>query len=43
VDEDVHLLGVARDAGRAIVIDVNKGDGMTGEEKDAVKNELSLR
>ncbi|KZX82115.1 ribosome biogenesis GTPase Der [Oleiphilus sp. HI0009] len=43
VEQDLHLLGFAMDAGRAIVIAVNKWDGMTGEEKDAVKNELSRR
>ncbi|KZZ49275.1 ribosome biogenesis GTPase Der, partial [Oleiphilus sp. HI0122] len=43
VDQDLHLLGFAMDAGRAIVIAVNKWDGMTGEEKQKVKNELSRR
>lgn len=43
VEQDLHLLGFAMDAGRAIVIAVNKWDGMTGEEKQAVKNELSRR
>lgn len=43
VDQDLHLLGFAMDAGRAIVIAVNKWDGMSAEEKQKVKNELSRR
>ena len=43
VEQDLHLLGFAMDAGRAIVIAVNKWDGMTGEEKDKVKKELERR
>lgn len=43
VDQDLHLLGFAMDAGRAIVIAVNKWDGMSPEEKKKVKNELERR
>jgi GTP-binding protein len=43
VDQDLHLLGFAMDAGRAIVIAVNKWDGMSGEDKERVKKELSRR
>lgn len=42
-DQDLHLLGFALDAGRSLVIAVNKWDGLTVEHRDAVKKELSRR
>jgi len=43
VDQDLHLLGFAMDAGRAIVLAVNKWDGMSADEKQSVKKELERR
>lgn len=42
-DQDLHLLGLTIEAGRVIVIAVNKWDGMTTEDKKAVKKELKRR
>mgnify|MGYP000058187528 FL=1 len=43
VDQDLHLIGFAMDSGRALVLAVNKWDGMTHEDKKEVKRELSRR
>jgi len=43
VDQDLHLLGFVLEAGRALVIAVNKWDGMEPNEKNAVKRELQRR
>lgn len=43
VDQDLHLIGFAMDAGRALVLAVNKWDGMQADEKQKVKQELSRR
>ncbi|PKM30590.1 MAG: ribosome biogenesis GTPase Der [Gammaproteobacteria bacterium HGW-Gammaproteobacteria-11] len=43
VEQDLHLLGFVLDAGRALVIAVNKWDGMDEREKDYVKIELQRR
>lgn len=43
VDQDLHLIGFAMDAGRALVIAVNKWDGMTPEDRKTVKTELNRR
>ena len=43
VDQDLHLIGFAMDSGRALVLAVNKWDGMTHEQKTDVKNELTRR
>ncbi|MAM88159.1 ribosome biogenesis GTPase Der [Allohahella sp. A8] len=43
VDQDLHLLGFAMDAGRAIVIAVNKWDGLSQEKKDNIKSALDRR
>ena len=42
-EQDMHLLGFVIDAGRALVIAVNKWDGMTVEDKAHVKHELQAR
>lgn len=42
-DQDAHLLGFVLDAGRALVMAVNKWDGMTQEDKTSVKSELQRR
>ncbi|PHX41538.1 ribosome-associated GTPase EngA, partial [Pseudomonas syringae pv. syringae] len=43
VDHDLNLLGFALEAGRALVIALNKWDGMTPGERDFVKIELERR
>jgi GTP-binding protein len=43
VDHDLNLLGFALEAGRAIVIALNKWDGMLPSERDYVKTELERR
>ena len=43
VEQDLHLLGFVLESGRALVIAVNKWDGMENEEKEFVKTELQRR
>ncbi len=43
VEQDLHLLGYAVDAGRALVIALNKWDGMDEEQKDRVKSDIRRR
>lgn len=43
VEHDLNLLGFALEAGRAVVVAVNKWDGMQQGEKDYVKTELERR
>ncbi len=43
VEQDLHLLGYAVDAGRALVIALNKWDGMNEEQKDKVKSDIRRR
>ena len=43
VDQDLHLLGSVLEAGRALVIAVNKWDGMTAEDREQVREELGRR
>ena len=42
-EQDMHLLGFVIDSGRALVIAVNKWDGMTGDDKEAVRHQLESR
>ncbi|HSX19766.1 MAG TPA: ribosome biogenesis GTPase Der [Gammaproteobacteria bacterium] len=42
-DQDLHLLDFIIEAGRALVIAVNKWDGLTPAERDAVKKPLGYR
>ncbi len=42
-DQDLHLLGYALEAGRAIVIAINKWDGLSQDQKDLVKLEMDRR
>jgi len=42
-EQDMHLLGFVIDAGRALVIAVNKWDGMSVDDKAHVKHELQAR
>lgn len=43
VDQDMHLMGSAIDAGRAIVVAINKWDGLETDSKDWIKSELKRR
>lgn len=43
VDQDLHLLGQAIDSGRAIVIALNKWDGLESDHKNWVKVELERK
>jgi GTP-binding protein len=43
VDQDLHLLGMAMDAGRALVIAFNKWDGLNKESKDYIRKELDRK
>lgn len=42
-EQDLHLLGFVIDAGRAMVIALNKWDGMTHEQKDKVREQIRRR
>jgi len=42
-DQDAHLLGFILDAGRALVIAVNKWDGLSQDQRDRVKTELDRK
>lgn len=42
-DQDLHLLGFVLDEGRALVIAVNKWDGLENSERERVKYELGRR
>ena len=43
VDQDMHLLGHCIDAGRALVMAVNKWDGIESDKRDWIKSELKRR
>jgi GTP-binding protein len=43
VDQDMHLMGTIIDAGRALVIAINKWDGLNDYSKDRVKVQLDRR
>ncbi|KPK37811.1 MAG: GTPase Der [Gammaproteobacteria bacterium SG8_47] len=42
-EQDASLLGFVLDAGRALVIAVNKWDGLAAEQKDKVRRDLDLK
>jgi GTP-binding protein len=43
VDQDMHLLGQCIDAGRGLVLAVNKWDGIEADQRDWIKVELGRR
>ena len=43
VDQDLHLLGKVLEAGRCLVIALNKADRLSREEREYVKNEIKRR
>lgn len=42
-EQDLHMLNFVMDTGRALVIALNKWDGMTAEQKDDVKAQIQRR
>ncbi|NVJ59912.1 MAG: ribosome biogenesis GTPase Der [Gammaproteobacteria bacterium] len=42
-EQDLSLLRYVMEAGRSLVISINKWDGMTGEEREQVKAEINRR
>lgn len=42
-DQDLNLIGFALNAGRSIVIAVNKWDGLTNDDREEIKRELDRR
>ncbi|WP_439106422.1 ribosome biogenesis GTPase Der [Congregibacter sp.] len=43
VDQDLHLLGHCLEAGRALVLAVNKWDGLDPDQREMVRSELDRR
>jgi GTP-binding protein len=43
VDQDMHLLGHCVDAGRALVLAINKWDGLENEQRQWIRTELDRR
>ncbi|MEM9254570.1 MAG: ribosome biogenesis GTPase Der [Pseudomonadota bacterium] len=43
VDQDMHLLGHCIDAGRGLVLAINKWDGIEAEQRDRIRVELDRR
>ncbi|MDO6682553.1 ribosome biogenesis GTPase Der [Oceanobacter sp. 5_MG-2023] len=43
VEQDLHMLSFVLNAGRALVIAINKWDGMEADEKQRVKDEIDRR
>ena len=43
VEQDLHLLGLVLDSGRALVMALNKWDGMTPDERQRVKTGIERR
>ncbi|MEQ8954645.1 MAG: ribosome biogenesis GTPase Der, partial [Gammaproteobacteria bacterium] len=43
VDQDLHLMGQVLESGRALVVALNKWDGMDPDDRDWVKTELDRR
>lgn len=42
-DQDAHLLGLVLEAGRALIIGLNKWDGLTIQQKETVKRQLDVK
>ena len=43
VEQDLHLLGYVIETGRALVIAINKWDGMDGDDKNRIRSEIRRR
>lgn len=42
-DQDAHLLGLALEAGRALIVAVNKWDGLESDQRDWIKQQLEVK
>ncbi len=42
-DQDAHLLGLVLEAGRALIIGLNKWDGISTGQKDTIKRQLDVK
>jgi GTP-binding protein len=42
-DQDAHLLGLVLEAGRALIIGLNKWDGLSLEKKETVKRQMDVK
>jgi GTP-binding protein len=42
-DQDAHLLGEVLEAGRALIIGLNKWDGLSTEQRETVKRQLEVK
>jgi GTP-binding protein len=42
-DQDAHLLGLVLEAGRALIIGLNKWDGMSAEQKTTIDRQLDVK
>ncbi|RDL43407.1 ribosome biogenesis GTPase Der [Marinomonas piezotolerans] len=43
VEQDLHMIGYVLDAGRGLVIAINKWDGLTKDEREHIKKEVERR
>lgn len=42
-DQDAHLLGLILDAGRSLVVAINKWDGLNAYQREQIKNQLEIK
>ena len=42
-DQDLHLLGIAADSGKSLIIAINKWDGLDRDQKNAIRNQLDRK
>jgi GTP-binding protein len=42
-DQDAHILGLILEAGRALIIGLNKWDGLSAEHRDFVKKQIEIK
>jgi GTPase len=42
-EQDAHLLGMVLEAGRALIIGLNKWDGITPEQKELIKKQIEIK
>ncbi len=42
-DQDAHMLGMVLEAGRALIIGLNKWDGISVDQKDLIKRQLEVK
>jgi len=42
-DQDLHLLGIAADSGKSLIIAINKWDGLDRDQKNTIRNQLDRK